>query len=73
MLNQEKLLDKKTVIERYHFKKFGLEWLIRTRQIPVVKIGSGRGRIYFDPQDLDEWINKQKIKTINNRGGGFEK
>ena len=53
----DKLLDKKTVLERYHFTRWGLEWLIRTRQIKgLVRVG--KRRIFFDPTRLDEWVQK---------------
>jgi len=60
----EKLITFNEVLERYKFKKWGLRHLMRNRAIPLVKIGTGRGRIYFDPKDLDDWINQNKIKTI---------
>ena len=65
MNNEEKLLDKGTVLKRYHFKKWGLEWLIRTRKIPIVKIGR---KIYFDPEDLESWKNANKISMVDNGG-----
>jgi len=69
MENHEKLLDKKTVIERYHFNKWSLEHLIRTRAISgMVRIGSGRGRIFFDPVELDKYIEARKIPM--QKGGG---
>ena len=58
-MSEEKLLDFKTVVERYHFKPWGLRWRIRLRQIPFVKLGRS---IYFDPDDLEAWIEKHKIQ-----------
>ena len=54
------LVDKQGLLEMYPaFSKWGLEWLIRIRRIPIVKIGK---RIYFDPQDIQKWIQENKIK-----------
>lgn len=64
-MNQEKLLDFKTVCDRYHFKPWGLRHRIRLRQIPIVKIGRS---IYFDPADLEKWIQDHKI-PIEEYGG----
>ena len=38
--------------------KWTLEWLIRTRQIPIVKIGR---RIYFDEIEIKKWIENHAI------------
>jgi len=66
-MSEEKLLDFKTVVDRYNFKPYGLRNLIRHRAIPIVKISAsgGRGRIYFDPIELSEWINSRKISVQN--------
>jgi len=61
-MSKERLLDKKTVIERYHFNKWQLEHMIRTRTAPgMIRIGSGRGRIFFDPVELDKYIEERRI------------
>lgn len=41
------------------FKKYGLDWLIRERKIPIIKIGR---RIYFDPNEIRTWINSNKVE-----------
>jgi len=66
-MSEEKLLDFKTVVDRYHFKPWGLRHLIRNRAIPLVKISTdgGRGRIFFDPKELDRWIEERKIPVQN--------
>ena len=66
-MSEEKLLDFKTVVDRYHFKPWGLRHLIRNRAIPIVKISAsgGRGRIYFDPIELEKWIDDRKISVQN--------
>ncbi len=60
----KRLLDFKEVVRRYSFKPWGLRWLIRTRQIPLVRLGTGRGKIYFDLQDLEQWIESHKIQPV---------
>lgn len=66
MIQNGLLVDKKGLLEMYPaFSKWGLEWLIRIRRIPIVKIGK---RIYFDPQDIQKWIQENKImpyKEVN--------
>lgn len=47
--------------------KWGIRWLVRARRIPFVRIGEGKGKIYFDPSELKNWIESQKIPV---RGGG---
>lgn len=37
--------------------------LVYRRQIPFVKIGEGRGRLYFDVRDLDRWIAEHKVSA----------
>lgn len=54
------LWDFQETRERLKKTEQGMRWLIRTRQIPIVKIGR---RIYFDPEDIRKWINSNKIAT----------
>jgi len=45
----------------------GMRWLMRIRGIDgMVRVGR---RIYFDPQDVRQWIEKNKIKPINGGEG----
>ena len=39
-------------------KLYRLQWLVRSRKIPLIKIGR---RVYFDPRDIDSWLESQKI------------
>ncbi len=39
-------------------KYYRLQWLTRSRQIPVIKIGR---RLYYDPEDIQAWIEGKKI------------
>jgi len=41
----------------------GMRWLIRIRGIDgMVRVGR---RIYFDPVDIRNWIEKNKIKSVS--------
>lgn len=59
------LIDSQELLRRYPALKskgknpfYRLQWLTRSRAIPLVKI---RRRIYFDPAEIDAWIESQKI------------
>jgi len=64
-MNQERLLDFKTVCKRYNFKPWGLRHRIRLRQVPFVKLGRS---IFFDPTDLEKWIQGHKIPIAKSGG-----
>ena len=65
-MSEEKLLTFQEVVERYKFKPGGLRWLMRTGGIDgMVRIGKGRGRIYFDPIDLERWKEMHKNRSYN--------
>jgi len=57
----ESLIDRKELIRRYPAfgaKKYRLDHLIRTRQLPIVKkIRS----IFFNPNSIDAWIKENEI------------
>jgi len=56
------LWDFETTRKKIGKSEHGLRWLIRTRGIDgMVRIGS---KIYFDPNDVIEWIEKNKIKQV---------
>jgi hypothetical protein len=63
MINtQDSLIDRKQLIERYPAlgaKRYRLDWLIRSRQLPIVKKNRS---IFFNPRKIDEWINENEIK-----------
>ncbi len=58
------LIDRKQLIELYPAlgaKKYRLDHLIRTRQLPIVK----RNRsIFFNPKRIEEWILENEIKPV---------
>ena len=60
-MNEDRLLTFHEVVKRYHFKPWGLRHRIRMRTIPFLKCGRS---IFFDPQDLEDWITKHKIKPV---------
>ena len=60
-----RLIDREELLELYPAlaskgknKYYRLQWLTRSRQIPVIKIGR---RLYYDPEDINEWIEGKKI------------
>lgn len=60
MSDKTLLIDKKGFLELYPgFRKWGLEYLIRTRRIPIVRWSK---KIYFHVPSIDEWIEKHKIQ-----------
>ena len=65
LLNKESLIDRKELIERYPglgARKYRLDWLIRTRQIPFTK--PTNRLIFFNPRRIDEWIKKNEINEV---------
>ena len=61
-----RLIDREELLELYPAlaskgknKYYRLQWLTRSRQIPVVRIG--RRRLYYDPSDIQAWIEGKKI------------
>ncbi len=64
-MSDVRLIDSHELLRRYPAlaskgknKFYRLQWLTRSRAIPLVKI---RRRIYFDPQEINRWIESQKI------------
>lgn len=64
---KEKLWDIDLLLKNYPaLKPWGVRHLIRTRRIPIIKLGR---RVYFDPAEIDAWINSQKIPAGSVRNG----
>jgi hypothetical protein len=64
MITKESLIDRQQLIEQYPAlgaKKYRVDHLIRTRQIPIVKQGKS---IFFNPRKIDEWIKKNEINEV---------
>jgi len=60
-MNKQLLIDKKQLLECCPaLNKWSLEYLCRHRRIPLVKVGK---RIYFDPEDIEQWISENKIEA----------
>lgn len=60
-MNESRLIDKKELIAKHPAlgrRKYTLDWLIRTRRIPIVPVGR---RIYFDESAISKWIEEKKI------------
>ena len=64
-MNREMLINIKEVQKRFSFSENTLRWLIRTRQIPFTRIG--QRRIFFDPEELKNWIETKKIPAQNEK------
>jgi hypothetical protein len=68
---EQLLIDKEELEKRFPAlasKPYRLQWLVRSRQIPVVKIGR---RIYFRPEEIINWLGKHSIPAqteISDRG-----
>jgi len=65
-----RLIDREELLELYPAlaskgknKYYRLQWLTRSRQIPVVRIGR---RLYYDPIELQSYIESKKIPAIGN-------
>ena len=62
---KEKLWDIDLLLKNYPaLKPWGVRHLIRTRSIPIIKL---RRRIYFDPAEIEAWIDSKKIPVRNER------
>jgi len=62
---EQLLWDTETTRKKISKSKYGMQHLIRIRGIDgMVRIGR---RIYFDPVDVQKWVQKNKIK--NQKGG----
>ena len=60
------LIDFNEVKKKFSFSENTLRWLIRTRQIPgMVRVG--QRRIFFNAQELEDWIEKNKIPVQNEK------
>lgn len=64
-MDEELLWDFEKTRKKLHKTRWGLRWLVRTRQVPFLRLG--KKRIYFDPKDIKEWINRQKIKCVKEK------
>jgi len=63
-VSQDSLIDRNELVTRYPAfgaKKYRLDWLIRTRQLPIVKKNRS---IFFNPRRIDEWIKENEIKPL---------
>lgn len=66
IFDNDSLIDRKELIRRYPAfgsKKYRLDHLIRTRQLPIVKKSRS---IYFNPKSIDNWIKENEINVGGN-------
>lgn len=62
MINENLLIDKQGLLAICPgLSKHSLDWLIRKRRIPIVKIGR---RIFFNQTEIEKWIDSMKIEPI---------
>jgi excisionase family DNA binding protein len=55
------ILNKEQLAEYLSVKTGAIDWLIRTREVPLIRIG--KRRFVFDRADIDAWLEKKKEKT----------
>ena len=65
MYKESKLIDREELLKRYPAlaskgknKYYRLQWLTRSRQIPVIKLGR---RLYYDPREIQAHFESKKI------------
>lgn len=63
----KRLIDKKQLGEKHPYlsNQWRLNYLIRTGQIPIVRIGRGRGRIAFEESAIDRWIEEHTCREVS--------
>jgi len=64
----ESLIDRNELIRRYPAlgaKKHRLNWMIRNRSIPLIKINRS---VFFNPRKIDEWIRDSEVEARGVRG-----
>jgi len=66
--NRETLIDRNELVRLYPAlgaKKHRLNWMIRNRTIPLIKINR---TIFFNPRKIDEWIRDGEIEAKTVKG-----
>ena len=61
-LDEKRLLTVAEICQVLNIKKTKLYDMVYKREIPVVKLGA---KIMFDKNDINEFIEKNKVKTLN--------
>ena len=65
-----KLIDRKELRVKHpalFAKPYRMDWLIRSRKIPTVKIGR---LIYFDEAEVEKWIAKHLVPVQGGADNG---
>lgn len=59
-MSEIRLIDKEELRKKHPAldSRWRIEWLIRTGKIPVVRVGNGRGRLYFNEKSIERWIEQ---------------
>lgn len=60
-----RLLKRAAAAEYLGMTEDQLRGLVYRRQIPFVKIGEGRGSLYFDVRQLDRWIEQNTTQAVS--------
>ena len=63
-MKERKLIDRTELVRKHPAlgkKRYRLDWLVRERKIPCVKIGR---RVYFDEAEIDGWLESQRIPVF---------
>ena len=62
---KEKLWDISQLVKNYPaFTEHSIRWKLRFGQIPHVRI---KRRIYFDPEEINRWVQENKIHEIGGK------
>ncbi|MGE5443285.1 MAG: hypothetical protein ACM3SR_01630 [Ignavibacteriales bacterium] len=64
-MSEIRLIDKEELRKKHPAldSKWRIEWLIRTGKIPVVRVGNGRGHLYFNEKSIEKWIEQNEISS----------
>jgi len=63
-MENELLWTFKQTCQKLNKTSHGLRWLVRNRSIEIIKIGR---KIYFDPESVRAFIEKNRIPAVNNQ------
>lgn len=64
-MTDKQLINMEELKRRFSFSENTIRWLIRTNQIDFIRVG--QRRIFFDPKDLEQWVQKNKVAAAEKR------
>ena len=67
-MGEKRLLTIKEASEYLGISVKGLYNMVNRRELPFYKIGK---RVRFDMKQLDEWIEKHKVESVDNQVDDF--